>query len=393
MPLNGERAFQVMQEHGVDTIIASSVENVYYISDYWCIGKSLSCGTQTYAILPIEGEPTIVAPLNEADLIVDSETWIKNHMFYGKPMVELSEVGETTEQTDSLFKMYGEAKPEANGGLALIRALEENGLMKGTIALDSSGLVPSVYEYLGTKISGDKVVDGAGVLRETRLVKTSPEVELIQRATAITEKSMEDALEIARSEITELDLARMFAYSVVYDGGQVTQNLIGFRDRSAFPNPVPSMYEAKRRDIVRMTVGCTWGHYHSNISRTAAIGPPLAKVKRRWEAVERAQDAAIDVIKPGVKVSEVYGAIEKVLSESDVKVMSPEFGHGLGVECHEMPPLTADGERELLEGMVINLDVPVLELGWGGVQLEDTVLVTGDGCMLLTNTDRTLYLL
>jgi Xaa-Pro aminopeptidase len=55
--------------------------------------------------------------------------------------------------------------------------------------------------------------------------------------------------------------------------------------------------------------------------------------------------------------------------------------------------LTADGERELLEGMVINLDVPVLELGWGGVQLEDTVLVTGDGCMLLTNTDRTLYLL
>jgi Xaa-Pro aminopeptidase len=185
----------------------------------------------------------------------------------------------------------------------------------------------------------------------------------------------------------------MFAYSGAYDGGQVTQNFIGFRDRSAFPNPVPSMYEAKRRDIVRMTIGCTWGHYHSNISRTAVIGPPLAKVKRRWEAVERAQEVAIDIIKPGIKVSEVYGAIEKVLSESDVKVISPEFGHGLGVECNEMPQLTLEGERELLDGMVINLDVPILELGWGGVQLEDTVLVTGDGCILLTNTDRTLYLL
>jgi len=72
---------------------------------------------------------------------------------------------------------------------------------------------------------------------------------------------------------------------------------------------------------------------------------------------------------------------------------SPSFGHGLGVECNERPWIEAGGDGELLEGMILNVDIPYLELGWGGVQLEDTVLVTKDGFELLTNTDRTLYLL
>jgi len=69
------------------------------------------------------------------------------------------------------------------------------------------------------------------------------------------------------------------------------------------------------------------------------------------------------------------------------------MGHGLGIECNEMPVISKTGEDELLEGMVVNVDIPILELGWGGIQLEDTILVTSDGFELLTRTDRTLYLL
>jgi len=393
MPLNGERAYQVMQENGVDTIISTSTENVYYTSNYWCLGKKLYAGHQVYALLPLEGEPAIVASLDEADLIVNSGTWIEDHRFYGKSKVELGQLDDPSEQTEALMKIYQEAKPEADGVSALLKVLDEKGLTKGVIALDPTGLTSSQYDYIKENLPDVNLIDGAPLLSSIRLVKTGPEVDRIRRATEITEKSMEDALEIARPEITELDLAGMFAYSVAYEGGQVTQNLIGFRERSAFPNPVPSMFEAKRRDVVRMTFGCTWDHYHSNVSRTAAIGPPLGKVKRRWEAVIGAQDAVIDAIEPGVKVSELYTAAEKVLAGADVKVYSPEFGHGLGVECNEIPRIEADGELELLEGMALNVDIPVLELGWGGIQLEDTVLVTGNGCELLTKTDRTLYLL
>jgi Xaa-Pro aminopeptidase len=153
------------------------------------------------------------------------------------------------------------------------------------------------------------------------------------------------------------------------------------------------MYEAKKRDLVRLTLGCTWDHYHSNVSRTAVIGRPLAKVERRWAAIIAAQDTALDVVKPGAKVSEIYAAAEKELTNAEAGRYPSTLGHGLGIECNEMPVIAKTGEDELLEGMVINVDIPVLELGWGGIQLEDTILVTSDGFELLTRTDRTLYLL
>jgi Xaa-Pro dipeptidase len=393
MPLNGERAYQLMQSRGVDALIASSTENVYYISDYWSLGKKLGCGVEAYAILPAKGGPAVVAPIAEADLIVDSGTWVEDVRFYGERHVELGEPEEPSEQTQVLLKTYAEAKPEADGVTALLKALEEKGLAKGVIALDSTGMTPGLHDYVLEKLPNAKIIDGAELLHEIRLVKTGPEVERIRRATEITEKSMEDALEIARTEITELDLAGMFAYSVAYDGGRVTQALIGFRERSAFPNPVPSIFEAQRRDLVRMTLGCTWDYYHSNVSRTAVIGPPLAKAKNRWQVVESAQDAALDAIKPGVKLCEVYAAAEKVLKGAGLKGYASSMGHCLGVECNERPWIGRDEEKELLEGMVVNVDVPVLELGWGGVQLEDTVLVTPGGYEMLTRTDRTLYVL
>jgi Xaa-Pro aminopeptidase len=94
-----------------------------------------------------------------------------------------------------------------------------------------------------------------------------------------------------------------------------------------------------------------------------------------------------------VKLCEVYAAAEKVLKGAGLKGYASSMGHCLGVECNERPWIGRDEEKELLEGMVVNVDVPVLELGWGGVQLEDTVLVTSDGYEMLTRTDRTLYVL
>lgn len=393
MPLNRERAYQAMQSRGVDALVASSTENVFYVSDYWSLGKRLGCGVQAYALLPMKGKPILIAPLAEADLIVESRTWIDDIVFYGSSNVGLGKLEEPSEQTGILMDLYREARPEADGVSALLKTLEANRLSRGVIALDATGLAPDLYKGIKSKLPDAKIVDGGEVLRGIRLVKTEPEIECIRRATEITEKSMEDSLEIARSEIAELDLAGMYAYSVAYDGGLVTYNLIGFGERSAFPNPVPSLFEARRRDIVRMTLGCTWGHYHSNISRTAVIGRPLAKVTRMWENVQAAQDAALDAVEPGTELSEVYAAAESELSKDGVEGCAYRMGHSLGVECNEVPWIEKDCEGALQEGMVINIDVPILELGWGGLQLEDTVLVTSDGYELLTRTDRTLYLL
>ena len=173
MPLNGERAFEIMQREGVDTLIASSTENVYYVSNYWSLGKKLGCGVQAYAVLPIKGDPAVVAPIDEADLVLDSQTWVEDVRFYGSSKVEISRPEEPFEQTELLIKLYEGAKPEADGATALIKALEEKGLTEGVIALDASGLTPGLYEQIKSKLPGAKLVDGASLLREIRLVTVS----------------------------------------------------------------------------------------------------------------------------------------------------------------------------------------------------------------------------
>lgn len=392
MPMNRERAYQSMQSQGVDAIVASSLENVYYISDYWSLGQQLRCGTQVYALLPLDGDPAIVAPMDEMDLVVESGSWIDDVCFHGTLNVEVARTDEASDQTLRLIDLYRAAEPESDSVSALIKVLEGRKLTHGVLALDASGIPSGLFEAIRKELPEAELVDGTDLMREIRLIKTEEEVNRIKRATEITEKSMEDALEIARPEIMEIDLAGMFEYSVAYDGGKVTYNLIGFRERSGFPHPIPSTLEARRGDVIRMTLGCTWRHYHSNISRTAVIGRPSSRARKQWEAVVKAQEAALDAIRPGAKIPEVYAAAEGELKAAGLKHYNAYFGHGLGVECDERPMIEKDG-GELLEGMIINIDVPYLELGSGGVQLEDTILVTADGFTLLTRTDRTLYLL
>lgn len=393
MPLNRERAYKLMRDRGVDAVVASSPENVYYISDYLSLGQRLRCGTQAYTILPLEGDPAIVAPINEVDLIVESSSWITDVSFYGLFNTEIHQSNEFSEQTKRLIDIYSSAELEDDAISALARVLKEKSLTSGVLALDTSRISATLFKLLNRELPDVKIVEGTDLLHEIRLIKTEEEVARIRKATEITEKSMEDALEIARPEIMEVDLAGMFEYSIAYDRGQVTLNLIGFGERSSYLHPIPSPLEAGRGDTIRLTLGCKWHQYHSNISRTAVIGRPRSKLKKLWEAVITAQDAALDTVKPGIKVSDVYALAEKELRTADLKQINATFGHGLGVECMEKPIISKDEDMALMEGMVLNIDIPYLELGWGGVQLEDTILVTDDGFELITNTERTLYLL
>ena len=393
MPLNRDRTLELMQSRDVEAIIASSLENVYYISDYWSLGQQLRCGVQTFALMPLEGDPAIVAPLDELDLIVDSDTWIEDAVLYGSLDINVAEPKEVSEQTRKIIDLYVAADPEADAVSALVKALEQRGLTRSTVALDTSGISPDLFEVLKKKLPDAKLIRSVDLLQEIRLIKTRAEIERIRRATEITEKSMEDALEIARSDIMELDMAGMFEYSVAYDHGRVTHNLIGFQERSALPHPVPTPLIAQRGDAIRLTLGCTWFHYHSNISRTAILGRPSSSLKKRWEAVSNAQQAALNEVSPGAKPSDIYAAAESELKDAGLKRFNSYFGHGLGVECNERPWIEKESSGELIEGMVLNIDVPYLELGSGGVQVEDTILVTSDGFELLTKTERDLYIL
>jgi Xaa-Pro aminopeptidase len=389
MPLNRVRSREVMAGKGLDAIIATSPENVYYASDYWSLAQRSSSRVQAYAVIPADGNPFVVAPAWEADLALSGR--VDGIYLYGQEEVELSGVAEA-EGFEAFERLYSTALVGEDAISALTAALESEGLSRGVIALEPSGAEGGLHEGVRGVLPGVELIDGRGLLEEIRMVKTGEELERIRRATEVAERSMEDALEIARPGIMERDMASMFEYSAAGDGCEVYHRLIGFGERSSLPNPIPSQREAKRGDLIRMSLGCTWMHYNSNISRTAVLGRPPAEIRRAWEAVASAQSAILDEVRAGASLSQLYVAGERSLRGAGIRVIPSTLGHGIGVELEEEPRIgRADGE--LLEGMALNIDVRYLKLGRYGLEIEDTVMVTDRGFERLTRTEGELYIL
>lgn len=392
MPLYKERARQVMEKAGVDAILAASPSNVFYISDYYSTGMQLGCGTQGYAFLPLDAEPALMAPVTEADLVAESGTWIKDIHWYGCLKINTSKNPKASEVTQRIIDAT-KAPAEQTPCDSLVVAVTSRGYAKKTIAIDTTGVNVMRFETIKRNLPDAKIIDGSKLLDEIRSVKSPEEVELIKKATEIAEKSMEDALEIAQAGIMELDMSQMYSYSVAEDGGRVTKDQIGFGERSAYPNPVPTSLTLAKGDLVRMSLGAAWAHYNGEVTRTAALDKVSQDAEKRLKIVIDAQEAAFDAAKPGAKIADVYAVAQKELEKGGVKECSMNLGHCIGVDCNEKPWI-APGDKTLLEeGMVLNVDIPYLDLGWGGIQMEDTVLVTKKGLRFLNNTERTLYLL
>jgi len=392
MPLNKERAKQVMERAGVDAILAASPANVFYVSDYYSAGTQLGCGTQGYALLPLDAEPALMAPLAEADLVAESLSWIKDVHWYGCLKVNASKNDNVSEITQAIIEAT-KAKAEQTPCDSLVIAATNRGLAKKTIAVDSQGVNSTRWENIKRNLPDAKIVDGSHLLQEIRAVKTLEEIELIKKAVEVTEKSMEDALEIAQPEIMELDMSKMYSYSVAEDGGYVVSDNFGFGERSAYPNPIPTTLQLRKGDLIRMSLGASWEHYNGNITRTAAMGKPSAEVEKRLKTVIDAQEAAFDACRPGATFGDVYAASQRELEKGGVKECNMSLGHCIGAEVNERPWVCPGDKTKIEEGMVLNIDVPFLDLGWGGIEMEDAVVVTKKGLRLLTNTERTIYLL
>jgi Xaa-Pro aminopeptidase len=191
----------------------------------------------------------------------------------------------------------------------------------------------------------------------------------------------------------ELDLSKMYGYSVAEDGGTVVSDNFGFGERSAYPNPVPTTLQLQRGDLIRMSLGASWGHYNGNVTRTAAMGKTSPEVEKRLKTVIDAQEAAFDSCRPGATFGDVYAASQRELEKGGVRECSMSLGHCIGAEANERPWVCPGDKTKIEEGMVLNIDVPFLDLGWGGIEMEDAVVVTNKGLRLLTNTERTIYLL
>jgi Xaa-Pro aminopeptidase len=272
-------------------------------------------------------------------------------------------------------------------------ALRQLGVTRGRIGLDGSGLTPAAGRRLTAELSGFTLVPGAAALAAARRVKSPYEIECLARSLGIAEEALNAVLQMLEPGVTEREAAAVYRSEVLGRDAVFGEPSIAFGERSALSLPPPTERALKEGDLVRFDVGAVFKGYCSRVARTALMGTPSERQAAVVDAVQAGLEAGIAAVKPGATAGAVYDAVVPRVRSGLGGLPPDHVGHAIGLEPREHPTLGAGETATLQAGEVLGIEVAHLEVGWGGVGLGDTVLVTTTDSRVLNRSVRGLIVL
>ena len=370
---------KLMSARGIQALLISGRENLIYFTGY---------RTELYAskfrpfvgILPLDGEPVMLVPDLERWGCVQT-TWIRDVRHWGAFL-------------DAVFK---------DAISSIVDLLKEMGLGKATLAAEIGpttrlGMSLLEFEKIRAEFPKIKFVDASEITWSVRSIKTEEEVTRVKKACQITDKAVEAAWDTLKENVSEKQLSEAIQVTMATEGADRLGFLVirsGFA-RGNMVNPLPSDYRIRRGDIVTVDLGAIYGDYWSDMTRNAIMGQPTERARKVHEVVLKAQVAAMNMIRAGVKAKDVDAAAAKILKDAGHGPwMLHRTGHSIGVDLHELPGLGPLDETILQDGMILAVEpglYPLMYMGdIGNFLNEDIVVVRKSGCDILTNSPRDLY--
>lgn len=254
-----------------------------------------------------------------------------------------------------------------------------------------------VTRTLSAKDCGVVLRSTRDVVERIRMVKDAAEVATLRESAARLAGVVDVAIDAVRAGVTERSVAAAID-AAIRDAGYdrpAFDTIVASGPNSALPHYRAGNRVLARGDLVVLDFGGVLDGYCSDLTRTVAVGTADPETRRVHAAVLDAQQAAIAAVRPGIQTSSVDAAARAVLEERGLgEAFGHGTGHGLGLDVHELPRITRprpDAPPVLLEpGMVFTIEPGAYVAGWGGVRIEDDVLVTESGCELLTTSARDL---
>lgn len=240
------------------------------------------------------------------------------------------------------------------------------------------------------------VKNASGWVEELRSVKDAEEVDAIERAVKLASSVFRPTLKHYRQGMAEAEMAGWLEFGLRRAGGEglAFDTILAGGAHGALVHAHPDARPLPKRGFIVMDYGVVLGGYHSDMTRTVHIGEAGRKERTVYAAVLEAQGAAIAQVKAGAKAASVDAAARRVLRQAGFGSYFPHStGHGVGLEIHEGPRLAATSKEQLRSGQVITIEPGVYIPGWGGVRIEDVVLVTPTGAKILTPTPKDLIFL
>lgn len=228
-------------------------------------------------------------------------------------------------------------------------------------------------------------------LAAQRMVKDEWEVAQIEQAAAIADLALERALPLLQAGISEREFATELEYQLKKAGAEDFSfaTILGFAERSALPHALPGRKRLKKGDLIVLDFGAVVNGYRSDMTRSFVCGKASPLQQQMYNAVFAAQRAALDAVRAGISGAALNNIAADVLAASPfAKDAGPGLGHGVGLQLHEQPFLGPLCRQLLPENAVITIEPGIYITDFGGVRIEDDVLVTKEGCRMLTKAAK-----
>lgn len=240
---------------------------------------------------------------------------------------------------------------------------------------------------------GTRVVRLSGAVETLRLRKEPEEIDCIRQAVDLASKLFRPLLRELKPGRSEMDAAAKLEYLARRAGaeGMSFETIVASGERAALPHGVASRAVLPKAGFVVLDYGVVANGYCSDMTRTVHLGPVKAKWRAVYDAVLEANSAGIAAVHAGMRVCEVDRAAREVLRRAKLeRYFVHSTGHGVGLEIHEQPRLGQGNDALLEPGMVVTVEPGVYLPGESGVRIEDLVVVTEQGCEVLTPVTKTL---
>jgi Xaa-Pro aminopeptidase len=233
-------------------------------------------------------------------------------------------------------------------------------------------------------------IDAANTIQRIRMVKTSEEITLMRHAASCNERALKAAIGASKPGALWSDVVRAYNVATVQQDCRPFALFVGAGHRSAGIR-VDADYELARGDQICFDAMMTYRRYFADMQRTVVLGEPSNKLARYWAAVMQGAAEAYDSMRPGVSTRTLRDVALQTVRAAGIPTFRHAFLHSLGLDHLELPAMYGGlTDFELEEGMMVNMDFEVCELGFGGVYFEETMLITHDGADRVATLPREL---
>ena len=380
------RTRQVLEERGMDALFLTGCQNLRYFAGLRD-GAWEAPHFYFLVILPAEGEPVLLVSNGFQHLV--EQCWIEDVRYW------------------PLAREFYMSK-ESNAVALALDVFREMGLEGGVIGMELGAdihvhMAQTHFTAILEGLPRARIVDGSDAVWALRSIKSPAEIERMRRAATISARGVRAGFEALEPGMTEKQVVDVMTSVMCAQGAsELRFNALYAGPRAMWADGLPTDYVIRKGDLVQFDGGCICEGYWCDFKRMAAVGEPRADQQRFYELAREGLFAAIEVMKSGMPASAPLEAAFAVNDRAGFGSFSQwclqagwsAIGHGLGLNLHEQPGLSASNTSLLQENMVLSVE-PFITLDgvhpfWEAEEkfgLEDVVLVTADGAQLLTSED------